>query len=326
MHKKAKNVIFSKFLACMLAAVLLASAIPVNAGASDIYGAGQVNITSGTLNVRSAASAYSSVTASLGMGSYVTLIGKSGDWWYVRHSGGTGYCNDDYITVLNDDTARVTVTWGTLNVRRGAGTEHTVKANLQNGTVVSPLWSHNGWTRILYYGSEVGWVKSEYLSSGNAYYGGGAVSLSVPHYSQLDGRWRYRTLGSSKSTVGQEGCALTSIAMLQSYRYGYAVTPADLLGQLRFTSGGALYLPSDYNNYYNSDYLAKIKSLLNSGKPVIVAAKKYSGAQHWVVVTGCTGGNGAGSFAINDPGSTSRATLADLFADYPVFYKAVYYN
>ncbi|MBQ9980844.1 MAG: SH3 domain-containing protein [Oscillospiraceae bacterium] len=327
MHKKAKKVKFSKFFSVGLSALLLSGCLTFGASAAEPYGAGQVAISDGSLNVRSAASTASHITGSLEKDSYVTLLEKSGGWWKVRYNGGQGWCSGSYITVLDDETARIKLDWGTLNVRRGPGTGYSVKATLKNGDTVCPLWETNGWSRILYNGSEVGWVNSSYLSGdSSASSPAAAVSLDVPYFSQVDNRWRYMKLGSSSNTVGAQGCALTSLSMCQSWRHGYDITPADMLGQLKFTSGGALYLPSDYECYYASDYLEKIKEQLAQNKPVIVAAKTSRGSQHWVVVTGYSGGSGAVSFTINDPGASARETLADFFADYPIFYKIAYYR
>ena len=46
--------------------------------------AGIVATSSGNLNVRATQSTSSSVVASLAKGSYVTLLSKSGNWWYLE--------------------------------------------------------------------------------------------------------------------------------------------------------------------------------------------------------------------------------------------------
>ena len=65
---------------------------------------------------------------------------------------------------------------------------------------------------------------------------------------------------------------------------------------------------------------------LKQNKPVLFGAKKSGGSQHWVVITGFSGGEvTAKNFTINDPGSSSRKNLKQLLESYPLFYKYFYY-
>jgi len=61
---------------------------------------------------------------------------------------------------------------------------------------------------------------------------------------------------------------------------------------------------------------------------VLLGCKNSYGSQHWVVVTGYTGGSTltASGFTINDPGTSSRTTLSQFLSVYPSFYKILYYN
>ena len=63
------------------------------------------------------------------------------------------------------------------------------------------------------------------------------------------------------------------------------------------------------------------------GTGVLFGAKKSGGGQHWVVITGFTGGSRltADRFTINDPGSNSRTNLQQFLNAYPTFYKYFYY-
>ncbi len=54
---------------------------------------------------------------------------------------------------------------GYLNVRWGPGSSYGVRSYLYNGKVVIVLSTNNGWSKILYNGSQVGYVSSTYLSS-----------------------------------------------------------------------------------------------------------------------------------------------------------------
>ena len=58
--------------------------LPLSANAAKIDSkAGIVSVSSGYLNVRKSASTSSSIVSTLKKGSYITLISKSGNWWYI---------------------------------------------------------------------------------------------------------------------------------------------------------------------------------------------------------------------------------------------------
>ena len=116
--------------------------------------------------------------------------------------------------------------------------------------------------------------------------------------------------------------------MTESYRTGTTLTPAAMANKLSYAPAGWLYWPSNYVlSTDGTNYLQTVYNLLKSGKPAILGMKKSNGAQHWVVVTGFTGGAlTAANFTINDPGSNSRTRLSDFVSVYPNFYKLVYYR
>lgn len=315
-----------KTISLLLVVIILGSILPPVQAASDLS-AGIVSVSSGTLNVRSSSSTGSSVVASLSKGSYITLISKSGSWWYVEYAKGKyGYCHADYIKTVSGSVATVQTQSGNLNVRSGAGTSYAVKGSLQKGEKVVVLSTASGWSYVLYRGTQTGYVSAQYLSSSTSTPAAQtytAVSLSVPSFKQLDSRWAGTTLGSSGKTIGQIGCATTAIAMIESYRTGQTIYPNAMAKKLSYTASGSVYWPSDYTAVTSSaGYLSAIYELLKQGKPVLFGAKTASGGQHWVVITGFTGGDTltASGFTINDPGY-SNTTLQQFLTSYPIFYK-----
>lgn len=289
--------------------------------------AGAVTTAATSLNVRASASTGAAVVAALKKGSYITLISRSGSWWQVEYGREQyGYCHADYITAVEGTPVTVATQSGSLNVRSGAGTSYAKTASLSKGEAVIRLTTANGWSRILYHGIRTGYVSAQYLSGSTDGYS--AVSLKVPSFKQADSRWAAVEIGTSGKTMAKIGCATTAIAMMESYRTGTTVYPDAMSKKLSYTSSGSVYWPSNFVTVTSgTGYLDRLYELLKQGKPVLFGAKNTYGSQHWVVVTGFTGGSlTASNFTVNDPGSNSRVDLQQFLNAYPAFYKYFYYN
>ncbi len=311
---------FSLILALLLSVGALA--VPISASGATPAAAGVVNTGGGRLNVRSSPSTGGAWVASLGNGETVTLLEKTGAWWRVLYrEGKTGYCHGDYLTVISTAAATVTTGQSTLNVRSGPSTAYARIASLKNGTGVIVLSTSGGFARVLFAGNRTGYVSLAYLKGADAF---PAVSLTVPCYRQWDSRWGWMKVGGSGKTLTAIGCATSGISMIESYRTGTALTPAVMVKRLSYTASGNVFWPTDYTpHFYREGYLSDIYRELQKGHPVLIGAKTAAGGQHWVVVTGFTGGDAitAAGFTIHDPGVSTRKTLADFFASYPIFYK-----
>ena len=303
---------------CIFGSILL----PISSFASsgNIH-AGIVSTSSTGLNVRNAPSTTSYIVGTLKKNSYVTLISKNGDWWYVEYSDGKkGYCHSNYIKQVISTTGYVKITSGYLNVRNGAGTSYYVKDKLYNSEKVYILTDYGEWVKILFDGNETGYVNKKYIAAQTVNNTTGK-KLTVPYYSQTDSRWSSIILGSSGKTLGRIGCTTTCLAMTESYRKGTTLTPATMAKSLTYSSSGSLYWPSNYTTTTSVSF-SEIKNILNQGKPVILGLRTASYSTHWVVVTGYSGD----TYYVNDPGSSSRTTLASVFEKYPYFYKMAYYK
>ena len=297
-------------------------------GATSTSQAGVVNLSSGRLNVRSSASTSGTILTSLVNGSYVTLISKSGDWYYIEYDDDKfGYCHEKYIKLDSGKTAKVNTQSTALNVRSGAGVNHSVIDTISKGDIVIILSTSDTWSKILYDGVKTGYVSSKYLAI-NSNQTSLKVNLSVPSYKQTDSRWANVIIGNSGKTIGKIGCATTAIAMMESYRTGTTIYPDAMSKKLTYSSNGNVYWPSNYISVTNSSgYLQKIYQKLKEGKPVMIGAKKSNGSQHWVVITGYNGGETitTSGFIINDPGTKYRTNLQHLLNEYPIIYKYFYY-
>ena len=308
--------------AALLLLCLFVMPVKVDAVESDAK-AGTVSTSAGGLNVRKSPSTGAAVLASIRKGSYVTLVSKSGSWWYVEYGKNLyGYCHSDYIRQIPAKAATVATASGSLNVRGGPSTSHGKLASLYKGETVLELSASGGWSYILYHGTKTGYVSSRYLSAGEQ-----PVALWLPNLKQMDARWAHVQVGISGRTMAEIGCATTAIAMVESHRTGRTIYPDEMMRSLRYTPSGSVYWPAHYATVSGrSDYVSHIISLLQLGKPVLFGAKNAYGKQHWVVITGYLGGGStAENLTIHDPGTYSRTNLKQFLEVYPIVYKYFYY-
>ena len=178
-------------LSVLVIAVICAGVTPKASAAEATSQAGQVTA-SGNLNVRSAASTAGAILTKLPSGSYVTLMWKTGNWWYVEYAASTyGYVSADYIrTVAGAYAVKVSSAAYMLNVRSGPGTSYGITGVLKSGQTALALSSGGGWLRILYNGTQTGYASARYLTSPvvwpvpasqkiNQYYGASHQGLDI---------------------------------------------------------------------------------------------------------------------------------------------------
>jgi len=130
----------------------------------------------------------------------------------------------------------------------------------------------------------------------------------VPRFAQADPRWADDSLGSTDSTIGGEGCAVSSAAMVLAY-YGVNVDPGILNTFLTNNEGytpqgwlywekAAAFAPGKAKHVYEdapSYYL--IDSNLLRGNPVIIRIRLRSG------ITPFCGDRWKARVPLFDPGS-----------------------
>lgn len=303
----------------MLAALGASAVLTLGAAALD---GGTVRVNS-ALNVRSAPTTASAVRGKLQAGRSVTLYERSGNWWRIGYAGGSGYVYAAYIEEQHLAVRYVRTYGGNLHVRAAASTASAVIDSLPNTSAVLILGVEGNFARVLLPDERTGYVSRDYLVIAAPTVGSDAVTLAVPSYKQYDSRWASRRLPGSGEKLSTHGCAVTALAMAESYRTGETVTPTDILAAEQFTANGAIYWPTTYT--WGDASLATVRAALLAGKPVILHVQKANGSTHFVTVYGFTGGAlDAANFRILDPGSESRATLADLLTVYPNIVKTLY--
>lgn len=177
-------------------------------------------------------------------------------------------------------------------------------AALAAGAYVAWHWAE-GWT-----------ATSTPLAPSGGLYFPTTVLNDVPHFAQADGRWGKNRLANGPTTLGGEGCAVASAAMVLA-SYGADVDPGALNKFLQdnggFTRQGWLYWekaaefpPGLAEHIYEADgshFL--IDWNLLRGNPVIVRLRYPNGITHFVVIVGKQGYE----YLIRDPGHRHKDGL-----------------
>ena len=145
------------------------------------------------------------------------------------------------------------------------------------------------------------------------------VELAVPSFRQGDERWRGDLLGPTPNTLGAEGCAVASAAMVLA-SYGLDTDPQRLNAYLKtnggFTPQGWLYWEkaADISGghvrhaYEDLPSYELIDRNLARGNPVIVRLRLPSGITHFVVIAGKEGFD----YLTRDPGAGAAKGLYPL--------------
>lgn len=172
-----------------------------------------------------------------------------------------------------------------------------------------------GFLAVLAWGAfwVTGWMELRPLSPSGGLYFPGRVELYVPQFFQGNDRWAAEPLGSTQSTIGAEGCAVSSAAMTLA-SYGFDVDPGRLNEFLTRLPGG--YTPegwiywekaAEYDPHFTKKLLPHYEDKpsyflidwnLIEGNPVIIRLRYPSGVTHFVVICGKQGYD----YLIRDPG------------------------
>ena len=161
--------------------------------------------------------------------------------------------------------------------------------------------------------------KREISATGGLYFFS-RTELNVPRFAQADPRWADDSLGPTDSTIGGEGCAVSSAAMVLAY-YGVNIDPGILNAFLTNNDGytpqgwlywekAAAFAPGKAKHVYEdapSYYL--IDSNLLRGNPVIIRIRLSSGITHFVVIVGKRGFH----YLIQDPASSGDNGIYPLY-------------
>ena len=161
-----------------------------------------------------------------------------------------------------------------------------------------------------------GWTTQGQLSPSGGRYFFRRLELPVPSFRQGDERWRADLLGPTENTLGAEGCAVSSAAMVLA-SYGIDTDPGRLNAFLKtnegYTPQGWIYwekaaelAPERVRHIYEDlPTYALIDRNLAHGNPVIVRLRYPSGITHFVVLAGKQGFD----YLTRDPGAGATKGL-----------------
>lgn len=107
-------------------------------------------VTGGSVNVRSTASTSGSILETLTQDTQVTLLGMTGEWYFVSTpSGKQGYIRYDYITLTGTSLiAQGKVSASAVNFRTGPGTSYATVGQLSQDTQLGIYGMVGGWYKI----------------------------------------------------------------------------------------------------------------------------------------------------------------------------------
>lgn len=163
------------------------------------------------------------------------------------------------------------------------------------------------------------WNRKQKIEASGGCYFFRRVEIAVPAFRQGDERWRGDLLGPTQNTLGAEGCALTSAAMVLA-SYGIDTDPHRLNAFLQETDGytpqgwiywekAAAFAPDKARHAYEDlPTYHLIDSNLAEGNPVIVRLRYPHGVTHFVVIAGKDGFD----YLTRDPGAGAAKGLYPL--------------
>ena len=163
------------------------------------------------------------------------------------------------------------------------------------------------------------WNQKQKIDASGGCYFFSRVEIPVPQFRQGDERWRGDFLGPTHNTLGAEGCALTSAAMVLA-SYGIDTDPKRLNAFLQTNEGytpqgwiywekAAEFVPGKVRHAYEDlPTYHLIDTNLRAGNPVIVRLRYPHGVTHFVVIAGKDGFD----YLTRDPGAGASKGLYPL--------------
>ncbi|OEF98729.1 SH3 domain-containing protein [Desulfuribacillus alkaliarsenatis] len=125
-------------------------------------------VTGHVVNVRATASTSGNILGVVRNGNEVVVKRQLNGWYEIDFNGQSGYVasfllSNPVTKTVTTSTSTATVSGNIVNVRSGAGTNHSIIAVVRRGDTVEVLGQSNGWTQVKI-GNNTGFISSNLLS------------------------------------------------------------------------------------------------------------------------------------------------------------------
>lgn len=163
---------------------------------SEVVDPFKASITSSSLKVRSGPSTGYDVVTTINKGTTFTVLGKSGNWYYVELKGGTkGYASSEYIKKGSGYSTCTINASGSVNVRKGPGTTYDIVTTAKKGEVVTLLDDSTAWYKIKTASGKEGYISGEYVKLG------GNINSNDPSVLKPSGTFKSGSQGNDVVTI-----------------------------------------------------------------------------------------------------------------------------
>lgn len=119
------------------------------------------------VNLRKGAGTNTALLGTVAKNAQVWVLGSTGDWYQIRTANGVeGYISKQYLRVTEataSETATVVNVNTAVNMRKGAGTDTAVIAQLKKGSIVNVLGASGSWYKVSTMDGKEGYVSKSYL-------------------------------------------------------------------------------------------------------------------------------------------------------------------
>lgn len=302
--------------------MILFSTLSITAFAegSIVYGIGFVNASG--LNLRSQPSTDSSILATAYSGECVVVLGQADGWYHVNYNLCEGYMSADYLTVSTAENVELgygIVTGSGVNLRSGPSTSHTRVGTASYGDKCYIIGLNQGWYKVLY-GSDICYIRSDYLSLSEIPYENRASSNAPKYFRQgkaigtlpssSTANQALSVSSSASSATGAQILAKATEYLGTPYVYGGASPSGfDCSGFVYYVYGTfGISVGRTPDAQYSAGTVVD-KANLQPGDIVLFAGTSGSGISH----SGIYAGNGQ---FIHSPNSRSTVSYSDLTSGY----------
>lgn len=154
-----------RFISMALAIILALTCVSICASAAGDVKSGIGFVTASALRLRSEPNTSSETLDIAYSSEVVVVLDLQDDWYKVIYNLQEGYMHSDYLSVLDRENAelgfgRVNATY--VNLRTGAGTDHSVAGMANAGEYVYIIGLNCGWYKVIH-GDKICYIRSDFV-------------------------------------------------------------------------------------------------------------------------------------------------------------------